>query len=526
MFTTRTGIRNSNFNTLSGEPGAGRLCPSASPSFPRFLKPVLLGFLLFLLALPQLGAQSWLDGYCYRKAITIDGVPGTLSTDLTNFPVLIDITDADLADTTNGGYVTSPDGWDIAFSADEVTPLDLEIETYDPILGRYLAWVKVPTVLQNGTTVIYIYFGSVTPGANPSTEDAWSENYTSIYHLGQTFEDATGINADGTAIGIGTNYTSKIFEGSRFNSAGDYISIETNGLSAASGTIETWVWNISGGYIFGHSDQTTWAQRIQLYTNSNQPLDLGLGNSHTTAQNIYNLGASWNHIALTWDGVNYQVFVNGTLRRSGTYSGLNTISNTADIGNDGRTQGSGWDGIIDEFRISSSPRSSDWILTAYTNQNNATSFISVDGRETAPLIADAGTGSTVCGMDINLAATLSIGEGIWSLVSGAGNVTSWGSGAENPNTTVTVDTEGDYTFRWTESIGTCDDTDDVTFTIDDVTAPVITAPTPLTLTCNQGTDHSAAITAWLATASATDDCDGSVVVTDDLQWLHAELWSM
>ena len=51
--------------------------------------------------------------------------------------------------------------------------------------------------------------------------------------------------------------------------------------------------------------------------------------------------------------------------------------------------------------------------------------------------------------------------------------------------------------------------------VTDEEAPVITAPIALTLTCNQSTDHSAAILAWLTTASAYDECDGSVLVTND-----------
>ncbi len=54
-----------------------------------------------------------------------------------------------------------------------------------------------------------------------------------------------------------------------------------------------------------------------------------------------------------------------------------------------------------------------------------------------------------------------------------------------------------------------------TITFVDVTAPVITAPAPLTLTCNQGTDHSAAITAWLATAGVADDCDQTITITNN-----------
>ena len=48
----------------------------------------------------------------------------------------------------------------------------------------------------------------------------------------------------------------------------------------------------------------------------------------------------------------------------------------------------------------------------------------------------------------------------WTLVSGPGNVSSWGAGQDQPNTSVTVDAFGNgtpYIFRWTETNGSCSD---------------------------------------------------------------------
>src|SRR6185436_6040761 len=76
----------------------------------------------------------------YRKTITINHikVPNTNQTD---FPVLIDVTDSNLA--TNA----QSDGDDILFtSSDGSTKLNHEIETYTSSTGRLTAWVKVPTL--------------------------------------------------------------------------------------------------------------------------------------------------------------------------------------------------------------------------------------------------------------------------------------------------------------------------------------------------------------------------------------------
>ena len=61
---------------------------------------------------------GWPNGYSYRRTITIDHtkVP---STDQSNFPVLFSGTYSYLATTSNGGNVTSANGYDIIFTSDQ-----------------------------------------------------------------------------------------------------------------------------------------------------------------------------------------------------------------------------------------------------------------------------------------------------------------------------------------------------------------------------------------------------------------------
>jgi hypothetical protein len=70
--------------------------------------------------------------------------------------------------------------------------------------------------------------------------------------------------------------------------------------------------------------------------------------------NIQTLNAGqWYHIALTWNGVSYAVYVTGVLKASGTYSGLGTLAAYADIGNNGNSSGrnEAFDGLIDEVHV-------------------------------------------------------------------------------------------------------------------------------------------------------------------------------
>jgi trimeric autotransporter adhesin len=74
-------------------------------------------------------------------------------------------------------------------------------------------------------------------------------------------------------------------------------------------------------------------------------------------------------------------------------------------------------------------------------------------------VANPGNGGNECDLDFNLAATASIGTGVWT-ATGLGTA-SFGS-ANSASTTVTVGQYGAYQFTWTETNGTCSDAATVT----------------------------------------------------------------
>ena len=123
-------------------------------------------------------------------------------------------------------------------------------------------------------------------------------------------------------------------------------------------------------FLFGHTLYDT--NMIWLYTISGQ-LGLGLGNNSTLATNIATLSAGeLYHVALTWDGTNYCVYVDGNIAASGTYSGLNEFALTADIANMGtesyRNEGLGFNGIVDDVQIYARTLSANEIKTLMLTQ--------------------------------------------------------------------------------------------------------------------------------------------------------------
>jgi gliding motility-associated-like protein len=97
-----------------------------------------------------------------------------------------------------------------------------------------------------------------------------------------------------------------------------------------------------------------------------------------------------------------------------------------------------------------------------TNANGciATSPEITNSVDTIPT-ADAGTGGNNCGLGFHLNASLNVGTGTWSKVSGLGNAT-FSPNENTANSLVTVTAYGSYTFRWTVVNGTCSTNSSVT----------------------------------------------------------------
>lgn len=178
--------------------------------------------------------------------------------------------------------------------------------------------------------------------------DSVSDEYNAQFRDDAVWDETGGKGGGGAASFAGPANTASRVE------------IPTTGLSLSAGTVAMWLYpstnmNPSTRYIFGHtSPSTSWGNRIQLYLDGgNTDLDMGLGNSHSLSTGNYTLPTEeWTHIALTWDGTNYQMYVNGRLTSSGPYSGLSVLQDETHIGNDGYFNPyESFNGLIDEVQI-------------------------------------------------------------------------------------------------------------------------------------------------------------------------------
>ena len=158
--------------------------------------------------LTVMSESIWSNSYSNRRAITIDHtrVPNS---DQLNFPMLFSGTYPYLATTSNGGSVTSANGYDIFFTSDAngTVPLAFEQESYSPSTGAVNYWVKIPTLSHTTDTVIYLFYGNSSVTTDQSNKSGvWDSNYLGMWHLedqaaNTAVSDSTSDANNGTAAG-------------------------------------------------------------------------------------------------------------------------------------------------------------------------------------------------------------------------------------------------------------------------------------------------------------------------------------
>jgi hypothetical protein len=350
--------------------------------------------------------QNWYDtNWQFRKKITIDDTK--VDETLSNFAVLISLTDTDLRDDAQ------VDGDDILFtSSDGTSKLSHEIESFDGSTGFLVAWVK-ESVSSSSDTEIYMYYGNTVASNQQDSANVWDSNYAAIWHLKEDpvtepspqYKDSTSNNNDGTKQGSSANQliSAKINGGQDFDGGNDYIDVCTNNCPASlsiSGnqyTLEAWARVPSGGvnndkglidkrlsgnderYFLGIADNSGGTDLINCRVTTD-------GSGHVrfdTAGVPLNV---WAYIVCRYDGS----LLNNQLQ--GWVDGVNIANtdatgNILDTGSDDvilgkRYNSRYYEGDFDELRISNIARSNEYITTTYNNQNSPSTFYSVGSEET------------------------------------------------------------------------------------------------------------------------------------------------
>jgi hypothetical protein len=262
------------------------------------------------------------------------------------------------------------------------------------------------------------------------------------------------------------------------------VQVPTNGMSAAAGSVAVHVLlNSATGaqYFFGHATSGM-ANRIQLYANDGS-LSVGLGDSHTTAIDIASLALqTWYDIALTWNGSQYAVYLDGVNIATGTYTGLTSLNSFVDIGNNGytATRNLAMNGLVDNVRIYNRALSAAEVTKIY-NKERVFLFQTIGNK-----VVDEGSTLTFTaapqysGLQVYLQA-----DNLPGSPAMVGNVFTW---------TPTYDDAGTYTATFGADYGTNSDSETITITVSNVDrAPALSGVASRTI--SEGQKMAAVITA-------------------------------
>ncbi|MHA1663930.1 MAG: hypothetical protein ACTSVR_11820 [Candidatus Thorarchaeota archaeon] len=350
-----------------------------------------------------------LPSFRYHKDITIHNE--YVTGDLTDFPVLIDITDSDL--TTD----VQADADDIVFYSNGII-LSHEIELFVQETGHLVAWCKA-NLSNTVDTTITMYYGNSEVGAQSRPEDVWTSNYAAVWHLNEdaTDEGTSTDHLDATGNGYygdqsGNNDITGIFGvGQNFDGTDDVINVAAaRGLEPPDDvSISGWFKLDSSHTAINGPTQILLTKAIDAdtdmhvvlvgndYTRTDIPkgsLVFKMENGGLGQMYVWSLRTSW--VQNTWYFFTCtmtastpflnKIYINGQDNTNTTTGGLSTASLafTEDwvIGGgfvDQLSPTEGWfDGVIDEVRVTNSIRPTAWIQTEWLMYQSSSNFRTLD----------------------------------------------------------------------------------------------------------------------------------------------------
>ncbi len=336
----------------------------------------------------------WNASWKYRKKLTIDH--NQVDDDLTDFPILVSITDMGLANSAQD------DGDDVVFTNITGTKLNHEIESFNGTSGTLIAWVNVTSLSASVDTEIYLYFGNTTCISQQNVAGTWDGDYVAVWHFNNSFNDSSGNNYNGTntnmvsATGIiaggmqNSDAEERVVNVTNWYSLNDQITAEiwlnlnNNDVTYPRIFMEgpDWTDNDWGVYLRTQDNyELRWLRVSQFVQGGNVPDNYGSG--------VGGVGYWW-YLWGTYDedgggagidptSMHYNKTVDGFDDTFTTGASLQENHNYLLIGND--AAGNCWDGRFDEARISKVVRSNEWMNTTYNTIINTTTFLTVADEE-------------------------------------------------------------------------------------------------------------------------------------------------
>ena len=340
---------------------------------------------------PSGSCPTWYDPAWYnRKLITVDHTQ--VDADLTDYPVLVSITDADLAaDAQN-------DGDDIVFAQPDGTKLDHEIESFDGSTGELVTWVRLPSLSSTTDTTFYLYYNNSGAANQENVAGVWNTDYRMVQHFEEssgTPTDSTSYGNDGTNNGATQGATGVADGAIDVSGSGDYVEVPDS-INDGEFTIQVW-FEAQGSSWTGTVFDATWGGDKYFFVTVED--DQAHWAFESADDSDVSMSSAASRADTTWHGVSvtgefsssgpHELYVDGTELASSTTtvdgkSNLDPprIGDTTESYGDFAAPKSEFDGGLDEVRIVDRRLSSAWISTEYNNINDPSNFHTVGPEET------------------------------------------------------------------------------------------------------------------------------------------------
>ena len=329
---------------------------------------------------PHPSSAWWNDAWGVRVKITFDN--SAQAENLANFPVLIRL------DSSRVKYLRTQDaGQDIRFvDANDVTVLAHEIETWNEAGSSYV-WVRVPQVdASSSTDFIWMYYGNVNAADGQNATAVWSASYRGVWHLRENpggatpqMRDSTSNGSHGTTFGGMTaaqQVPGRVGGALNLDGVDDYVSGSIP-VAPTQYTLEAW---INRSTTANPEDHILDLTSVQFFVETNQLLEAGTGTEFDINGTTPILAGTWYHVAFVQGAAGWTIYLNGQVEASGPQT---TSPGTGFfIGVVYNLIGGYFPGLIDEPRISDTPRSAAWIGAQYESMSDT--FATYGAPEAGP----------------------------------------------------------------------------------------------------------------------------------------------
>ncbi|CZZ90984.1 TolQ-like translocation protein [Bordetella ansorpii] len=297
----------------------------------------LMMYLLALVvsALPAVANAWWQPDWKYRKQVSIDTTQqgAAINEPAGRVPLLVRLHTGNF--TFDG---VNANGSDLRFvAADDQTVLNYQIESFDPLLGMAVVWVDVSEVSGAQRQDIWMYYGNEKAPVASNGQVTFDPNYTLVYHFNGAPEapprDATGYNNNAQTPVAGM-VDGVVGRAAQFTGAAPLMLPASPSLAMAAGsafTFSAWV----------RADQPSGDQAIYARRDAGNSLVIGVSsgvpfvevNGQRTQPGQPLTPAAWQHVAVTANGGQITLYVNG--RASGTLTAsLPALNTAAAVGGD------------------------------------------------------------------------------------------------------------------------------------------------------------------------------------------------